>query len=116
MKERAGIREYDWWLLAIVGAICAMGVVEIYSATHNDPQPGTAVYIKQLWWLLTGVICMLADFPHRLSHDYGAGADFLPDRTDRAGRGARRRPNAPRRETVAAGCSDRFFKCQNWLS
>jgi rod shape determining protein RodA len=60
MKERAGIREYDWWLLAIAGAICAMGVVEIYSATHNNPQPGTAVYIKQIYWLLTGVICMLA--------------------------------------------------------
>jgi len=60
MKERAGIREYDWWLLAIVGSICAMGVVEIYSATHNAHQVGTATYVKQLWWLVMGVTCMLA--------------------------------------------------------
>jgi rod shape determining protein RodA len=60
VKERSGIGEYDWWLLAIVGAICAMGVVEIYSATHNAHQAGMATYVKQLWWLLTGVVCMLA--------------------------------------------------------
>ena len=60
MKERAGIQEYDWWLLAIVAAICAMGVMEIYSATHNAHQVGTATYIKQLWWLVIGIACMLA--------------------------------------------------------
>ena len=40
MREKAGIREYDWWLLAIAGAICSLGVVEIYSATHNIHGPG----------------------------------------------------------------------------
>lgn len=60
MRERAGIREYDWWLLAIAGAICTLGVVEIYSATHNMHAPGTAMYVKQLLWLAVGIVCMLA--------------------------------------------------------
>jgi len=59
MRERAGIREYDWWLLAIVGAICMLGVVEIYSATRNSGAPGMPMYVKQLCWLGIGVICML---------------------------------------------------------
>ena len=60
MKERAGIREYDWWLLAIAGAICALGLLEIYSATHSAHVPGTPMYIKQVYWLGLGAICMLA--------------------------------------------------------
>jgi rod shape determining protein RodA len=59
MREKAGIREYDWWLLAIAGAICLLGVVEIFSATHNIHGPGTAVYMKQVYWLGLGVLCML---------------------------------------------------------
>jgi rod shape determining protein RodA len=69
MRERAGIREYDWWLLAIVGAICMLGVIEVYSATHNSGAGGTPMYVKQLCWLGLGVICMLivsrADY-HRI--------------------------------------------------
>ena len=30
MKEAPGARDYDWWLLAILAAICTIGVVEIY--------------------------------------------------------------------------------------
>ena len=59
MREKAGIREYDWWLLAIAGAICLLGVVEIFSATHNIHGAGTAVYMKQVYWLGLGVLCML---------------------------------------------------------
>ncbi|MFZ0821987.1 MAG: rod shape-determining protein RodA [Candidatus Acidiferrales bacterium] len=60
MRERAGIREYDWWLLGIAGAICALGTLEIYSATHSMHAPGTPMYLKQICWLGLGVICMLA--------------------------------------------------------
>ena len=59
MKERAGIREYDWWLLGIAGAICALGVLEIYSGARIVHTSGTPMYIKQLCWLGLGVICML---------------------------------------------------------
>ena len=36
MKDAPGTRDYDWWLLAILAAICALGVMEIYSATHGS--------------------------------------------------------------------------------
>jgi rod shape determining protein RodA len=36
-----------------------MGVVEIYSATHNSGAAGTAMYMKQLLWLAVGLVCML---------------------------------------------------------
>jgi hypothetical protein len=29
MKDAPGTRDYDWWLLAILAAICALGVIEI---------------------------------------------------------------------------------------
>jgi rod shape determining protein RodA len=59
MRERAGFRDYDWVLLGIAGAICGMGIIEIYSATHNAHMPGTPLYIKQLLWLGLGAVCML---------------------------------------------------------
>ena len=57
MKETAGIPEYDWWLLAIVAAICGLGVLEIYSATHVSHLAG--MHIKQLWWIAIGLVLML---------------------------------------------------------
>ncbi len=45
MKEAPGTRDYDWWLLAILAAICALGVVEIYSATHASNLAG--MHVKQ---------------------------------------------------------------------
>jgi rod shape determining protein RodA len=58
MRERAGIRDHDWVLLGIALSICAMGVIEIYSATHNSHMPGTPLYTKQLYWLALGAFCM----------------------------------------------------------
>src|ERR1700689_2151165 len=59
MQERRGIRDYDWVLLSIVAAICAMGILEIYSATRHSFQGATPMYMKQFWWLALGVVCML---------------------------------------------------------
>ncbi len=56
MKEIQGTRDYDWWLLAIVLGICAIGVVEIYSATHASHFAG--MHVKQLWWIVLGLVCM----------------------------------------------------------
>ncbi len=58
MKDAPGSRDYDWWLLTLVLAICLLGVVEIYSATHQGHLEG--MYKKQLWWILLGLICMFA--------------------------------------------------------
>src|SRR5262250_3453690 len=57
MKEATTTRDYDWWLLAIVAAICALGVVEIYSATHGSALAG--MHSKQIRWLVIGFVIML---------------------------------------------------------
>jgi len=56
MSEATTTRDYDWWLLAIVAAICALGVVEIYSATHGSVLAG--MHLKQVRWLVIGFVLM----------------------------------------------------------
>ena len=58
MNETTGTRDYDWWLLAIVAAICALGVVEIYSATHGSALVG--MHTRQIRWLVIGFVLMFA--------------------------------------------------------
>ena len=58
MNDAPGTRDYDWWLLAILAAICALGVIEIYSATHGSSLAG--MQNKQLRWLVVGFILMFA--------------------------------------------------------
>lgn len=58
MKDAPGTttRDYDWWLLAILAAICTVGLVEIYSATHGSSLAG--MHMRQLRWLAIGVVIM----------------------------------------------------------
>ena len=56
MKDAPGTRDYDWWMLAILAAICALGVIEIYSATHASNLVG--MHIKQIKWLIFGFAVM----------------------------------------------------------
>ncbi len=56
MKDGTAKRDYDWWLLAILATICALGVLEIYSATHGSALVG--MHIKQMRWLAVGVVLM----------------------------------------------------------
>jgi rod shape determining protein RodA len=49
-------RDFDWVLLALVLLICALGVLEIYSATLNTKFMG--VHLKQVYWVLGGVALM----------------------------------------------------------
>ncbi len=58
MKDGPGTRDYDWWLVAILAAICALGVIEIYSATHGSALTG--MHLKQIRWLVVGVVLMFA--------------------------------------------------------
>ncbi len=62
MREGTRLRDFDWALLLIVLAICSLGIVEIYSATHSAPPSSrlAGLHWKQLWWVLIGVACMLA--------------------------------------------------------
>jgi rod shape determining protein RodA len=56
MSRYVSLRDFDWVLLLFVLAICALGVMEIYSATLNTKFVG--VHIKQVYWILAGVMVM----------------------------------------------------------
>src|SRR5438046_10396937 len=58
MKDAPGTRDYDWLLLAILAAICALGVIEIYSATHGSSLTG--MHMKQVRWRVIGFVLMFA--------------------------------------------------------
>lgn len=57
MPERVRNQDYDWWLLATVFAICAMGVVEIWSATHTSHLSG--MHVQQMYWIGLGTVAMI---------------------------------------------------------
>lgn len=57
MKRYISFRDFDWLLLAYVLAICAVGVLEIYSATIHTKFIG--VHVKQVYWILGGIAAML---------------------------------------------------------
>ena len=58
LSRYVSFRDFDWVLLALVLLICALGVVEIYSATLGTKFMG--VHIKQVYWVLGGVALMFA--------------------------------------------------------
>jgi len=58
MKDRTHIHDFDWALLAIVFAICAIGMLEIYSSTHTGGMAG--MHWRQAIWIGIGILGMLA--------------------------------------------------------
>ncbi|MGH9690121.1 MAG: rod shape-determining protein RodA [Candidatus Acidiferrales bacterium] len=56
MKDQPRIQDWDWPLLAIVGAISGIGVLEVYSSTHASAMAG--MQWKQLMWIGIGLIGM----------------------------------------------------------
>ena len=59
MREKHGIRDYDWVLLGTRGGDLRAGLIEIYSTTHLTLHRRHAMYVKQFWWLGLGMVCML---------------------------------------------------------
>ena len=57
LAERNRARDFDWWLLLIVIAICGLGVIDIYFATHTGDLAG--MHWRQLAWIGLGLACML---------------------------------------------------------
>ena len=57
MKNRPRVQDFDWTLLAIVGAISGIGLIEIYSSTHASAMAG--MHWKQLMWIGIGLAGML---------------------------------------------------------
>ena len=71
MPEKKRFGDYDWWLLAIVAAICIMGLLEIWSATHASDLAGMQ------WKQLNGSAwecVMFLLIPPGLPRDDGSGS------------------------------------------
>jgi rod shape determining protein RodA len=56
MSRYVSFRDFDWVLLGFVLVICALGVVQIHSATEHTKFAGA--HIKQIYWILAGVGAM----------------------------------------------------------
>ena len=53
MSRYISFRDFDWFLLLFVLLICALGVMEIHSATEHTKFAGS--HIKQLYWIGGGL-------------------------------------------------------------
>ncbi len=56
MSRYVSYRDFDWVLLGFVLAICALGVIQIHSATEHTKFAGSG--IRQIYWILAGVAAM----------------------------------------------------------
>ena len=59
MAKYRSFRDLDWPLLVITLVICGLGVLQIYSATHETPVWKDAWW-KQVAWIALGVVLMYA--------------------------------------------------------
>ena len=58
--DRRLFTNFDWTLLGLTLVIAAIGVVNIFSATASYNVSGTPYYLKQLYWISTGLILVVA--------------------------------------------------------
>ena len=56
MSRHIRFRDFDWVLLLIVVIICALGVLEIYSATLSTKFQG--MQTRQMYWIAAGLVLM----------------------------------------------------------
>lgn len=56
MSRYVSFRDFDWLLLVFVLLICAIGVVEIRSATMHTKFAGA--HVRQIYWVMAGVAAM----------------------------------------------------------
>lgn len=56
--RRFSLRDFDWLLLGFVLIICALGVLQIYSASMNTKFAG--FHIRQMYWIAMGLVLMVA--------------------------------------------------------
>jgi rod shape determining protein RodA len=54
--DRRLFTNFDWTLFALVVLIAAIGVLNIYSASASFKLVGTPFYIKQIYWILAGLL------------------------------------------------------------
>lgn len=70
--DRRLVLNFDWTLLILVLMICAIGVLNIYSAGYCSGVRTNPFYIKQLQWIAIGLVCMSVAFSidYRLISQY----------------------------------------------
>jgi len=56
MQERSTARDFDWWMMVLALALCAVGLVAIFSATKGS---GENTPMRQLSWIGVGLVAML---------------------------------------------------------
>lgn len=56
MIDRRLLTNIDWMLIGFVVAISLLGIMNIYSATMSYKIVGSPYYIKQMYWLLFGMV------------------------------------------------------------
>jgi rod shape determining protein RodA len=56
MSRYVSYRDFDWVLMGFALAICALGVMQIHSATEHTKFAGA--HIRQIYWILAGVGAM----------------------------------------------------------
>jgi len=56
MSRYVSFRDFDWVLLGFVLAICALGVIQIHSATEHTKFAGS--HLKQIYWIVGGLGAM----------------------------------------------------------
>jgi rod shape determining protein RodA len=56
MSRYVSYRDFDWVLMGFVLVICALGVLQIHSATEHTKFAGS--HVKQIYWILAGVGAM----------------------------------------------------------
>ena len=72
MFQFAGIKDFDWTMFFVVMIICALGVLQIFSATHDTIWQGS--WWKQMIYIAAGVVLMWIatsiDYHALMSHVY----------------------------------------------
>jgi rod shape determining protein RodA len=59
MIDRRLLIHFDWTLLGMALLIASIGIVNLYSATSGVEGLGTPLYLKQIFWLLIGLVLMI---------------------------------------------------------
>ena len=60
--DRRIFQNFDWTLIALVLSICAIGIMNIYSTGYSLSDHSSPLYLKQLQWILFGMVLMVITF------------------------------------------------------
>lgn len=72
MIDRRLLTNIDWMLIGFVAAICLLGIMNIYSATTPYKIVGAPYYLKQLYWVLFGllVVAIICSLDYHILEDF----------------------------------------------